>query len=432
MAAEPFQSVPNAPPSEEERLESYFKAGIDLADLPDLFPLRAASRELAPFAALFRGPIAGVMVKLLVLRELCNAAESVRWTIAELRTRFAYLEETKLPWVLEKLRDTQMLERDEASATYQLTPLGRMVVSALGSILRFAELQDGDLGFLLSQVAGDTAVGKVSAQTLQHLLSRLRELHESLEAAIVSQSEFRVRAAEIKLGGVIEWVEKGTVIMRQIIDDPALDGSTLRIARQIGRAQGRLLKMAASLKRTIFKMEQQHVHLGQSGLSSSDVIAWLSTLPEDRISALIEGSLCTGIAPEFVLSDLLADIASSFLEHEREDDNNSLPAPQLPSDDPGSEIGPGQLLQEWVDRLREVTVATPVPDLAAVHSYSTAAYRLSTLTHLGDSSPELVHGPAAELCRLPLELELMTQIVSIERDGIAQISDGTVRPIAKR
>src|SRR3954471_12426898 len=136
MAAESIQSLPPAEPSEEDRLESYFKPGIDLADLPELFPLRTASRELAAFAAMFRGPFAGVIVKLLILRELCSAAESVRWTIAELRTRFAYLEQGKLAWVLEKLRDTQMLERDEASSSYQLAPLGRMVVSALASVLR--------------------------------------------------------------------------------------------------------------------------------------------------------------------------------------------------------------------------------------------------------------------------------------------------------
>ena len=62
-------------------------------------------------------------------------------------------------------------------------------------------------------------LGKVSAETLQHLLGRLNELQNEFDQAILADSEFRLRRSQAKFASVWHWVEKGTEIIRAITAD---------------------------------------------------------------------------------------------------------------------------------------------------------------------------------------------------------------------
>ncbi len=81
-------------------LDAFFRSGITGEDLPGLFLLRRAWPMLKAFITLFRGGEEEVVVRLLVLREIGARADTPRWTLQQLRTHFAYLDEVKFETVL--------------------------------------------------------------------------------------------------------------------------------------------------------------------------------------------------------------------------------------------------------------------------------------------------------------------------------------------
>jgi hypothetical protein len=90
-----------------------------------------------------------------------------------------------------------------------------MALAAIDLMLQFAAEEDAELGFLASQVAAGGAVGRLSAETLRHLLARLAELEAQFAAAVASGSEFRLVAAQARLQSVWKWMEKGTAILAE-------------------------------------------------------------------------------------------------------------------------------------------------------------------------------------------------------------------------
>lgn len=56
----------------------------------------------------------------------------------------------------------------------------------------------------------------MSEEDLQHLLSRLIELKDEFERAILSGSEYRIRAAEAKFKSAMHWVESRDILTHGI------------------------------------------------------------------------------------------------------------------------------------------------------------------------------------------------------------------------
>ena len=224
--------------------DEYFRPGIEPADLPSLFPLLRAHEALNAFTALFRGSDDDVLIRLLVLREIGRRGEQPLWSSQELRAHFAYLDETKLQTVLHRLRETNLLVWSPESSLYQISPPGRMALSALSVLLKFSEEDGGEIGFITAQLVAGQALGRVADEDLQHLLSRLVELEDEFSRAVLSGSELRIRRAEKKLVSVLNWVEKGTEVMKVIAADPDLDQATHRAAQKIGQLQARMLRMS--------------------------------------------------------------------------------------------------------------------------------------------------------------------------------------------
>ena len=63
-----------------------------------------------------------------------------------------------------------MLVYDSDGGHYALSEAARVALSALATLIDFAG-DDVELGYLASQVAAGQAVGQVSDEALQHLLS---------------------------------------------------------------------------------------------------------------------------------------------------------------------------------------------------------------------------------------------------------------------
>lgn len=367
------------------------------------------------------------MARLLVLREAGARGDSPFWTASELRERLAFLDEAKLEHIIGRLRVNGLLAWDSETARYSVSPLGRMTIAALSVLLRFDE-EGGELGYVTAQLAASNAVGAVSSEELQHLLARLNELKDEFERAIISGSERRIREAERRLQSAIHWVNKGTAILRVITDNRDLDVAAHRVAQHIGQVQSSLLRMSGSFQRALNKIESQRVHLGASGLSTSDVIGWLRELPPIALSQLAEGAVSCVPESRLVLGDIALDIAEfELIDRERPERVNVPlpPAEDAPTaedilDDP-EDLTP---LADWLDQLRVAPDNLLLEQAVPARDYALSSYRLSLLALIGNAESVLLDGPAAELARLPRVVEWSGQGVAVGAHGVAEMSEG--------
>ena len=98
-------------------------------------------------------------------------------------------------------------------------------------------------------------------------------------------------------------------MIEQIVQDSALDRELHRVAQQIGRAQSRLLRMTTVFQRVLNDIDRQRIHLGATGLSTSDLVFFLRQCTLDELGRLIAPHLARPVRPLFLLTDLITDQA---------------------------------------------------------------------------------------------------------------------------
>ncbi len=411
-------------------LSDFLAAGVEADEVPELAALNTARPLLDAFITLFRGTEAEVLMRLLVLREIGREADLPRWSPDALRARFTYLDPVKLETVLKRLRDNALLAIGE-DGHYALSDIGRNAVAAIAMLLRFGEEEDAELGFLTAQLAGLQAVGSITPEALGHLLSKLNDLTWHFEEAIASGSEFRILDARRRLSANGRWLERGTDILNSLLADPEVDFDIARIAQRIGLAQSRLARVDAAFQRALNKIESQRVTLGASGISSSDVSAWLRSLDATTLAGLAFDA-CAAV-PELALlagGHELLDRAESQLEGEAA---AALDASLPPVDDTSGEIAPQtedlRLLEHFTHRLEALPAPQPLQHVVAGGGFAPASYRLSLLALLADGAeagPE--DGPVGSFMRLPVDVEFGDTLTVVGEDEIAAITLGEVRP----
>lgn len=411
-------------------LGEFLAPGIDAGDVPSLYPLLAGRGLVGALIALFRGGEEEVLVRLAVLREIGARAEAPEWTPRELETRLAFLDATKLDTVLKRLREHDLLRWDGERRVYQLSPTGRMVLSALSTLLAFSADADSELGFLASQVAAGNATGTLSAETLAHLSARLAELEEGFAQAVASGSEFRLRAAQGKLASVWRWMEKGNEIIAALSEDGFADDASWRMAQDIGARQSRIMRMASVFQRELAAIARQRVHLSEGGLTSSELAAWLRELDVDRLAALAGNG--PAITPELalILPDVMIDNTEEFLDRTRADRRVSvLPPPAAVRETTEVPREPPPQLGQLTRLLTEADAALPIADAVVGESFSAASYRLSLLAFLGENNvdPEL-----APLAGLPFAVrwdEAAQALAPVGRGEVAAMTPGRLEPL---
>ncbi|WP_374580449.1 hypothetical protein [Pseudoduganella sp.] len=425
-------------PTEQEQqdaLQAHFQPHISADEIEQVYHLKRAQPLLQVFTALFHGGFEGVLVRLLVLRELANDTTSSAFSRADINTRLAYLLPESLETVLNRLRSNGLLAWDAQQSVYRVTPMARNVLAAIDSLLALAAPEDdAEMGFLLSQVAGAQAVGGVTTEQLQHLLGRLVDLTEEFRDAIASGSEFRLRESQAKWHQACDWVEKGSEILRAITTDENADSATHRAAQAIGRAQSQLLNMQGMFSRALNQIERQRVHLGQSGLSTTDIKRWL--LAHEDLASLAEDAIDQPVKPLFITPAEMIDVAETELMTERPNALvNGLPAgqdaPTTINDSPAMQ----KELDDWLARLSDFAqlnnfpaVAEGSPREVKVHeallpaSFALASYRASMLPLLGDEAEASMQGTTAELARLPVRFAPQDEMVQLPDLEIAAMS----------
>ncbi|MET0981644.1 MAG: hypothetical protein ABWY02_06055 [Telluria sp.] len=426
---------------EDDPLAAHFQHGVAPDEIEQVFHLKRAQPMLSAFTALFHGGQDGVLVRLLVLRELAADTASPAFSRADINTKLAYLIPESLETVLNRLRTHGLLAWDAPGAVYRITPLARNVLSALDALLALGkpEEDDAEMGYLLSQVAGAQAVGGVTVEQLRHLLGRLVELTEEFRDAIASGSEFKLRTSQAKWHMACDWVEKGSVILRAITSDERADAATHKAAQAIGRAQSALLNMQGMFSRALNQIERQRVHLGQSGLSTTDVKRWL--LAHDDLASLAENAIDRPVVPLFGTPAEMIDVAETELLAERTTvaGPKGLPsgenAPLTINDNPAMQAE----LNDWINKLADFANLGNFPEFSdtgpkkvQLHesllpaSFALASYRASLLPLLGDASEASLQGATAELARLPIHFETLDAMVQLDDPEVAAMSFATL------
>jgi hypothetical protein len=91
-----------------------------------------------------------------------------------------------------------------------------------------------------------------------------------------------------------------------------------------------------------------------------------------------------------------------------------------------------QPLHTWRGILTALPAARPLHEIVPTHRYAETAYRLSLLGLLGDPESAALDGPAADLARLPLRLEVGLDHLPVEHPEIVLISEGRLIPVESR
>lgn len=423
-----------------DSLQSHFHAGISADEIEQVFHLKRAAPTLQAFTALFHGGADGVLIRLLVLRELAGDSTTSAFSRADINQKLAYLIPESLETVLTRLRSHGLLAWDAQASVYRVTPMARNVLSALDTLLSVGAAGDeAEMGFLLSQVAGAQAVGGVTVEQLKHLLGRLVDLTEEFRDAIASGSEFRLRTSQAKWHMACDWVEKGSQILRAILADDAADAATHKAAQAIGRAQSALLNMQGMFSRALNQIERQRVHLGQSGLSTTDVQRWL--LAHQDLSSLAQGAIDRPVVPLFGTPAEMIDVAETELLVER---NAAVGPAGLPEgQDAPLTINDAPAIQaeldDWLARLSDFAnlgnfpsfsehgpTSVPIQDSLLPATFAIASYRASMLPLLGDASEASLQGATAQLARLPITFVPTDDMIELDDPHVAAMSIATL------
>lgn len=419
---------PNEDINQEDVLSRYFRADIIPEDVPMLFPLLQAKKSLEAFSALFSGTPASVLVRLMILREIGSRGDDPHWSPREIELMFSYVDETKLKSALLRLRSSGILIWIPDISRYQLSPLGRMALSALSTMMRFGQEEGSELGYIASQIAASQAMGEVNPETLEHLLSRLSELDDEFDRAIVSGSESRIKAAEKKLDSVWNWVEKGTEILKIVTENLDLDRGAHRLAQQIGRRQSKLLSMASRFQSELNLIEKNKVHI-ERGLSSSDILHWLQRQPLKALATVLDGGMVHTPSPGFILSDIAVDIAEDLLLYRKISElDESIPPPPVQEDakDVGLEEIDFRALSALKSDLLTIGESRPLQDVVPSKNFGTTSYRLSLIALIGRAGDVAEGNPVKGLVDLPIDMEIseVGVLVKIGRCGVSEMTAG--------
>jgi hypothetical protein len=197
--------------------------------------------------------------------------------------------------------------------------------------------------------------------------------------------------------------------------------------------------MQGMFSRALNQIERQRVHLGQSGLSTTDVKRWL--LAHDDLSSLAAGAIDRPVMPLFVTPAEMIDVAETELLLERQATlgQAGLPvgqdAPMTVNDTPAVQLE----LDEWLSRLsafanlggfpsfsEDGPKSVPIQDSLLPATFAVASYRASMLPLLGDASEASLQGATAQLARLPITFAATDAMVKLNDPHVAAMSVATL------
>ena len=413
---------------DESAFQDFLSTGVSPRDVDALFPLLQSANVIQALIALFRGGSEEVMIRLAILREIASRADAPEWTPQQLQNHLSFIDNTKLETVLKRLREHDLLLWDSERRLYQLSSLARMILSSLSNLVSFGR-QDDELGYLFSQIAAGDAVGQLSADTLSNLLAQLNQDESFFSQAVLSGSEFRLKAAQSRLAAAQKWMARGTEILQNLGENGFADDASWKIAQKIGDSQSRMMRMTSVFQNELAKIARQRVMLSEGGLSSSELAAWLKAQSIQKLSDLSAHNIAQVPEPLYLLPDVMLDVAEAFLERDILDKKvSSMPPPvdiEVAQDVP-FEYPPQ--LQSLTNMLSRIERSVVLADIVLGGDFSAASYRYSLLTFLGEQNVDADLAALAEQPVLVLHDDTAA-LQAIHQNEIAFMSAGTISPI---
>jgi hypothetical protein len=430
MTAVPIPTDDDDAPATDEAAH-WFRDGAAPFDAPLWWQLAEQAQVVEALRSLFAGPASLVHLRLWVFLELM-ALPQARMSREALNQHLHRLRDDALELALRPLRAAGLIAWDAGALEYELTPLASRVMALLAPLARPAD-EDAELGGLLAQVAGAQQLGTLQPAQLRHLQAQLARLHDEFADAIASGSEFRLRRARERHERVFELIERASQVLAAITAAAQEDPATLRLAREIGLAQARLLAMKSQFDRALHQADRQRVTLGTTGVTTTDVRRWLQGL--DDLGTLLGDALATPVRPGFVLGHELVDVTEA--EFERERPARELEALPAPAAAPAGELHALALPKElhtlidtlgaWLGEAAAVP-ARPIGDALLAGSrdprYASAAYRAQLMPLLGDPQAQALQGATGDVARLGWQVRWADRLQPCEAPEIAAHSLG--------
>lgn len=446
-------SLPVPDPQESSSFEGYFRDPGFAPDQPLAWALSHKLGLLDALRGLFNGPQALVRLRLWCFMELA-AQPKARLSRDDLNQLFHAVWPEALETVLKRLRELDLLVWDATPQDYHLSALAQQVHGLLAPLTTPPAADHDDMAVLLAQVAGAQQLGLVDTNQLKHLHAQLARLHDEFAEAIASGSEARLRAAQPRFDRALELVDRAgqalTALIRAEHEDPRLE----REARAIGQEQARLLSMASQFTRALQQADRQRVTLGSTGLTTSDVRAWLQAHP--ALDRLLGDALSLPVRPVMVSPHDLVDVAEGEFERDRPQGGGgmALPPPAAAGDGsldvlslPPELGGLIDLFGRWSELATRDAAAraqgdegdpdAPAPGTRAFSEavlggrFAQAAYRMQLMPLLGDPEATTLKGLTGELARSPWQWRLTPRHVATDDEAVMLISEGIVRPIVQ-
>lgn len=405
-------------------IEDYFVTGLDPEDITPLWSLKQKLPLIDAFITVFHGTVMHVLIRLLVLAEMVSKVDPPVWPMSELRYVFGYLSETAFDTVLRRLRDGGLISYDREANSYTVTSLGQKLHGAISMFLKGED--DEGIGMLTGLVYAGEVMGTLGKEELGHLLYRLNQLEGEIIYAVESASEYQILKARDRYEAIWKYIQKGTDIIKKITKNADFDRTTHGLAQQIGHAQSRLAKFTSVFQRALNDIDRQRVHLGNSGVSTSDLSKYLMNRSINELIGLMSGTLGTTINPTFVLTDIMADKAEyELIERERQSSEDFV-LPDL-ADSPASEdlFEDLNYLQELHSDVSSVTDAEPLKSIIPRNNFEESAYRLSMISLIGDRG-EVSGSHIHDFINLPFIVSFGSAITEVMEYDVKSMSDGSI------
>lgn len=412
--------------SEKESLADFFSPVINPDDIIPLWEIKQKTATLNALVGLFKGSQDSVMVRLLVLSEMIARTDTPTWTLNALRHVLSYLSDSGFHKIISRLKDCGIIKYNRENNTYAITSLGVKVHGIITEMFK-GETEDS-IGILTGLLYAGEITGTPLKDKLEHCIYRLLQIENDIYNSIESASESRIIKARDNFQSIWKYLEKGTEIIKEILDSPTLESESYRAAQQVGYAQSRLAKQAGVFQKALNDIDRQRVHLGKYGISTSDLNNYLMSLSIGQMESLLHGVFGIPIAAVFVLSDeLVSDAEYEFYDRER----LSVEPWELPpqTESPMAEAAIKEdytALNELITDIDACKTDIKASDIIPSENYEKSAYRLSLLSLIGNKGETSKEAAIKKLVSLSVKLFFLNEEEPVGRLGIKSMSKGTI------
>jgi hypothetical protein len=367
-----------------------------------------------------------------IIGELASS-EKTRWAHDELFNHFPWLTEGERHRAFRGLRKSGWLKFTHNG--YVLSEGGEAVFTMLSALLGMAP-SEGDIALGVIEVEMANQLGTDQSVSLRHLQHNLRKVITEAEEALTSYSEVKILEARDRMDRNLAWSMRAREILEKLDVSKYDDYKT---AQGIGRSLSELHQWQGTLQRALNDIVRQRIHLGESGLSLTDITHFLMKCSLDELATFGERFVSHPVAPKFASVDNMLTLAEDYLYfHEREDDEEQQGWRQ--GDARTAEKGEISVekfaaLARFagdLESLKESGEPSSLASFVPAPTWAESAYRMSMLTLVEQDAP-VTAGLSTAMAALmekvrdcPITMKAKNEGIYVNLEGISEISVGTV------